>query len=456
MQRVVTFFTGQGMAARVLRSASWLMLGYGGSQALRLASNLILTRILFPEAFGLMALVTVVTVGLSLFSDVGIGPSIAQNRRGDDPDFLNTAWTIQVIRGFGLWFLTALLAWPAAVFYGAPELLAYLPIAGAGLAIAGFNPTRIETAHRHLLAGRVTVLDLGSQLAGLAVMVALALATQSVIALVLGGVIQAAAKLALCHYGLPGPANRLRWEKAAADELIRFGKWIFLSTAFWFLTSQGDRAILGKFVPLEVLGIYNIGYFLASFPMLLGHAVNQRLMIPVYRDKPARDAPGNLRRQRQLRSGLTAGILGLLLGMAWTGPWLVQFLYDDRYVQAGPMVVLIALALSPAVITMTYDQAALAAGDSRGFFVFSAARACAQTALFLCGVAWFGLAGGIAALGLAMLAAYPVLVRLARRHHVWDPLHDAGYALLTLSIGGAALHWHWAKVSAMAAALGAP
>ena len=279
------------MAARVLRSASWLMIGYGGSQALRLASNLILTRILFPEAFGLMALVTVVTVGLSLFSDVGIGPSIAQNKRGDDPAFLDTAWTIQVIRGFGLWALTALLAWPAAAFYGAPELLVYLPVAGAGLAIAGFNPTRIETAHRHLLSGRVTVLDLGGQVIGLAAMIALALATQSVIALVLGGVIQAAAKLALCHFGLPGTANRFRWEKAAAQELIHFGKWIFLSTAFWFLTSQGDRAILGKFVPLEVLGIYNIGYFLASFPMLLGHAVNQRLMIPVYRDKPAREAP---------------------------------------------------------------------------------------------------------------------------------------------------------------------
>ncbi|MFW8595351.1 oligosaccharide flippase family protein [Cribrihabitans neustonicus] len=456
MQRAARVFGGEGLMARVLRSASWLMIGYGGSQALRLASNLILTRILFPEAFGLMALVTVVTVGLSLFSDVGIGPSIAQNRRGDDPDFLNTAWTLQVIRGFCLWALTGLLAWPAAQFYGAPELMVYLPIAGAGLAIAGFNPTRIETAHRHLLAGRVTVLELAAQAIGLAAMVALALATRSVMALVLGGVIQAAVKLALCHYGLPGVRNRLRWEKAAARELVQFGKWIFLSTAFWFLTSQGDRAILGKFVALEVLGIYNIGYFLASFPMLLGHAVNQRLMIPVYRDRPAAEAPGNLRRQRQLRAGLTGGILALLLAMAWGGPWLVELLYDDRYREAGPMIVLIALALSPAVITMTYDQAALAAGDSRGFFVFSAARAVLQTGMFLAGVAWFGLAGGIVALGLAMLAAYPVLVRLARRHQVWDGVHDAGYTLLSIAAGGAALSWHWAEVAAMATALGAP
>lgn len=443
------------MVARVLRSASWLMIGYGGSQALRLASNLILTRILFPEAFGLMALVSVVTVGLSLFSDVGIGLSIAQSKRGDEPEFLDTAWTIQVIRGVCLWLMTGLLAWPVAQFYGAPELALYLPIAGAGLALAGFHPTRVETALRHLQAGRVTALDLAAQVIGLAAMILLALAMQSVLALVIGGVIQAAAKLALYFFGLPGHGNRFRWEKTAAKELIRFGKWIFLSTAFWFLTSQGDRAILGRFVPLEVLGLYNIGYFLASFPMQLGLAVNQRLMIPVYRDKPAAASAGNRRRQRQLRFGLTAAILSLLLTMAWVGPWLAGLLYDDRYAPAGPMIVLISLAMAPAVIAMTYDQAALAAGDSRGFFVFSAARACLQTGLFLAAVTTFGLGGGIAALALSMLAAYPVLILLARRHQVWDPLHDLAYFTLCLLLGGAALHWHWAEISAMLAALDA-
>lgn len=443
MKQISALFAGHGLMARVLRSASWLMIGYGGSQALRLAANLVLARLLFPEAFGLMALVTVVTVGLSLFSDVGIGPSIAQNPRGDEPDFLNTAWSIQVFRGFGLWGLTLLLAWPMAWFYQAPELLYYLPIAGIGLAIAGFNPTRIETAHRHLLVGRVTLLDLIAQAIGVGAMVALAWITGSVIALVLGSVLQAAAKLALMHFGLPGARNKFRWEPRAAKELIKFGKWIFLSTAFWFLTSQGDRAILGKFVSLELLGVYNIGFFLASFPMLLGHAVNQRLMIPVYRDKPVAADPANRRRQRQLRSGLTIAILSLLLCMAWIGPWLVGFLYDSRYAQAGVMIVMISLALVPAVITMTYDQAALAAGDSRSFFVFTASRAVIQTGLFLIATAWYGLPGGIVAMGLSMLAAYPVLIWLAVKHQAWDPLHDLLFAILSVLVGGAALYWHW-------------
>jgi O-antigen/teichoic acid export membrane protein len=450
MINLTAAFRGNRLLARVLRSASWLLIGYGGSQALRLAASLILTRILFPEAFGLMALVSVVTVGLAMFSDVGISPSIAQSKRGDDPDFLDTAWTIQVIRGFGLWLGASLLAWPVARFYGEPDLALYLPIAGISLVVAGFNPTRIETAHRHLLVGRLTVLDLTSQIIGITAMVMLALATGSVMALVAGGVIQAVAKLGLTHFFLPGPVNRFRWEKQAASELIRFGKWIFLSTAFWFVASQGDRAILGKFLSLEMLGLYNIGYFLASFPMLLGHAVNQRVLIPVYRDKPVFEAPENRAKQRKLRLGLTSGILALLLIMAFVGPALTELLYDPRYLPSGAMVTLISSALIPAVIGMTYDQAALAAGDSRSFFAYSAVRAVVQVVLLLVGVTLFGLIGAIGAMALAGVLVHPVLVWLARRHGVWDPLHDFGFALLGGGLAGLAIWINWEAIARLA------
>jgi len=448
-----TAFKGNRLMARVLRSASWLLIGYGGSQALRLAANLILTRILFPEAFGLMTLVTVIIVGLAMFSDVGISPSISQSKRGDDPDFLNTAWTIQVIRGFGLWLGACALAWPVAQFYGEADLALYLPIAGISLVVAGFNPTRIETANRHLLVGRLTVLDLASQIIGVVSMVALALITGSVLALVVGGVLQSIAKLALTHLFLPGLKNRFRWERQAAKELIRFGKWIFLSTAFWFVSSQGDRAILGKFLSLEVLGLYNIGFFLASFPMMLGHAVTGRVLIPVYRDMAPGTAPEHAEhraRLRKLRLALTGGILGLLLVMALVGPWLTLFLYDARYLTSGAMVTLIACALIPAVIGMTYDQAALAAGDSRSFFAFSAIRALVQVSLLLVGVTWFGLVGAIAAMGLAGLLVHPVLIWLARRHGVWDPAHDLGFGLLGAGLGAAALWLHWGDIARMA------
>jgi O-antigen/teichoic acid export membrane protein len=450
MPRLIAAFQGQSLLARVLRSSGWTILGYGASQGLRLAANLVLARLLFPEAFGLMALVGVVTVGLAMFSDIGVGPSIAQNKRGDDPDFLDTAWTIQVIRGFALWALTALLAGPVAQFYDEPLLALYLPIAGITLAIAGFNPTRIETAQRHLIVGRLTALDLAAQAIGIAAMIALAMILQSALALVLGGIVTAAAKLALTHAGLPGARNRLRWERAAGRELVGFGKWIFLSTAFWFLSLQGDKAILGRFLSLEALGQYNIGYFLASFPVLLGLNVVQRIMLPVYRDKPPGAAPENAANLSRLRFALSTGLLALLAVMAMAGPALVDLLYDARYAPAGAMIVLIACALIPQVIGMTYDQAALAAGDSRGFFVYSGARACLQMTGLLLGVTQFGLVGGIAGLGIGTIGAHFVLIRLARRHRAWDPRHDAVFVALgaALAAGAIALHWDLLRVLA--------
>lgn len=446
ISRITQALSGNQLMARVMRSTSWILLGYGASQGIRLASNLILTRLLFPEAFGLMALISVITVGLMLFSDVGIAPSIAQSKRGDDPAFLNTAWSIQVLRGLILFGVACGLAYPVAGFYDQPDLAFYLPIAALSLVVAGFNPTRIETAHRHLLMGRLTALDLASQVIGIAVMIVLALIWQSVAALVVGGVLQALAKLALTHFGLPGQRNRFQWERAAAGELISFGKWIFLSTIFWFFASQGDKAILGKFLTLENLGIYNIGYFLASFPLLLGLNVTGRVMIPVYREGAA---PARI---SKLRYGLSTGVIGLLAVMALAGPWLVDVLYDLRYIHAGAIIVVLCVALIPQVIGMTYDQAALAAGDSRRFFIYSASRSTLQVVLLLMGALQGGLIGALIGMGAAMMLSHAVLVWLARVHGVWDARHDTLWALVGLGVGVLAVWLHWDAIAAMAVA----
>lgn len=434
---------------RVMRGSALTAGSYAIAQGLRLVSNLILTRLLFPEAFGLMALVSVFLVGLAMFSDVGIGPAISQSKRGDDVGFLNTAWSIQVLRGGALWLATCAFAWPAAQIYEAPELLALLPAAGLTLLISGFNPTRIDTANRHLLLGRLTGLDLAAQVIGIVAMVVLAEAMQSVWALVLGAIIGSVAKLLLTHFYLPGPRNSFRWEAAAAKDLIHFGKWIFLSTACGFLLSQGDKAILGAYLPLDQLGIYNIGYFLASFPVLLGGAVSSRIMIPLYRDHHPADSPVNFAKLRRLRVVLTGGMLGLLALMAYVGVPLVGVLYDARYAQAGAIVVAIACLQMPLVIGMTYDQAALAAGDSRSYFWVIAAKATVQTSGFLIGAHFAGLGGALLAQGLALAAVHPLIIWLARRHRAWDGWHDAGFALLALALMAAALWGNRAVLGAL-------
>lgn len=435
-----------GLFARAMRGSAFTAGSYAFMQVVRLATNLVLTRLLFPEAFGVMALVSVVLVGLAMFSDVGIGPAISQHPRGDDAALLDTAYTINVVRGGVLWVLTCALAYPVAVFYNAPDLAWLLPAAGITLLISGFNPTRIDTANRHLLLGRVTALDLCAQIIGNLAIIALAFALQSVWALVLGAVVGSAAKLIIMTIWLPGPANRFRWDRDAGRDLVHFGKWIFLSTACGFLLSQGDKAIFGAYLSLEELGIYNIGYFLASFPVLLAGAVVGRIMIPLYRDHHPAATAANFAKMRRLRFGISGGTLLLLAVLALVGLPLVAVMYDVRYQAAGMIVVAIACVQMPGVIGMTYDQSALAAGDSRSYFALMALKATVQTVAFLVGVRLAGLEGALLAQGAALLALHPAIVLLARKHRAWDALHDMVFFALAFGLAALAV---WANAGVL-------
>ncbi|MDZ7711564.1 MAG: oligosaccharide flippase family protein [Roseovarius sp.] len=447
MRAVTAIFTGEGLKARALRSSALTVASFGATQALRLASNLVLAWLLFPEAFGIMAIVNVVIQGLMQFSDVGVSPAIMQSKRGDDPAFLDTAWTVQAVRGVALFLTACALAWPLAHLYAEPLLMQLLPVAGLSLLLTGFNPTALDTAKRHLHWGRLTVLDFAVQIAGIVAAVALAWWWQSVWALIVSGVLSAGLALVLYWVWLPGARNRPRIERTALSELITFGKWIFLSTVCGFLFNQADKLILGKYLSLEIFGVYNIGFFLASFPMLLGNLFTWRLLIPLYRELPPGESAANFAKLRRMRFAVSGALLMLTAGFALLGVWLVGVLYDDRYALAGAVVVVMALMQTPQIVAMTYDQASIAAGDSRRFFVLTLAKASAMIGALLAGLYWGGLLGGLLGYGAAMVLAYPVVVWLARRMRAWDPLHDAAMTALGLALAALVL---WLNADALA------
>lgn len=447
--QVIERIGGSSLLARIARGSALTTLGFIASNAIRLAANLVLARLLFPEAFGLIALVTVLLVGLTMFSDIGITPGIQRSKRGDEPDFLNTAWTLQIIRSVILFAVACALAWPMAQFYDEPSLLQLVPAAAISLLILAAQPTRMETAQRHMLLGRLTLLELISQILSVLVMVVLAWAWGSVWALVVGNLVAAALRVVLGWTLLPGIVNRLRLERSAIRELITFGKWIFLSTVAGFAMLHGDKLVLGRVLDSAGLGIYNIGYFLAGFPLLLGQALIGRMMIPIYRENPPAESAANYNRLRRLRFGLSLLLLFFAAPLALGGFWLVGLLYDARYAASAAVLVVISVALLPQLLVLSYDQAALAAGDSQSFFVLTAVRASLLMTLLLLLAPAHGVAGAALAIGLSSLLSYPLVVRLARKHGAWDGLHDLVLGSAALALGALALWLHGPALGAL-------
>jgi O-antigen/teichoic acid export membrane protein len=340
----------------------WTLLGYGSAQALRLGSNLILTRLLFPDLFGLMALVQTFITGLQLFSDIGIRPSIIQNSRGDDPEFLNTAWTVQVLRGGALWICCLLVAWPIANFYEKPQLLWLIPVLGFTTIFDGFTSTAIATLNRHLEVAKLTRFELAIQLISTVVMLVWAYYSRSIWALVGNSLVSSSLKMIWSHHLGQPYQNRFAWDKSALKDLRSFGQWIFLSTAMTFLAGQTDRLILGRLFPLDLLGIYTIAFILSDLPHAVIQAVSGNVIFPAIAQQSHLPRTELRRKLLIKRRPLVLGTALGLTGLICFGDLLIQLLYDQRYIQAAWMLPILALGNWPRMLPMSTAPALIAVG----------------------------------------------------------------------------------------------
>ena len=455
IKRLFGIFNGEGYQARALRGSVLTAMNLAGHNFLRLASNLVLTRLLFPEAFGLMALVQVVLAGTAMFSDFGIRGAIVQNPRGDDPVFLNTAWTLQIMRGFVLGAAVVLMAAPLAAFYEAPQLADLLYFAAIVPVLQGFISTRIATQNRHIALGRLTVLTLSTQAFGIVVMIVLAWVLNSVWALMIGSAAAVAAQVLLSHIVIPGNhSNRLAFEKAAAGALFSFGKFVFIATLAAFFIRHGDRAVLGKYITLEQLAIYNIGFFLASVPLKFALNLSNMVIFPLYSRRPPAESESNRSRINRARFLLTGGLLLCTALLAIVGDFAVRLMYDPRYEGGGPILVLIAVIALPQLVTLSYERLPLSAGKSGRYAFFMITRALVLLGVTILGVATYGLIGAIVAPFIAWLLIYPLLVWSILPFKGWDPLHDALFALVVAAMMAGLLWYHWETIQPLIPAIG--
>ena len=348
-----------------IKGAAWTIVSYGSSQIIRFASNLILTRLLLPELFGLVGLAYVFIVGINLFSDIGLGPSIIQNKRGEDPEFLNTAWTLQVIRSFFVWICLILITKPVASFYGDDRLLWLIPIIGINSLIGGFNSTATSSLNRQMAVKRVVIFELGLQIVSTTVMIVWAWFDRSIWAIIAGGFTNTLVELVWSHFLIPGKSNRFAWDKEAAKEIFSYGKWIFLSTALFFLCSQADRLILGKIFTLTMLGIYGIAFSLGDMPRQIIIAISGRVIFPsisLMGELPREELRAKILKNRKLI--LIPLAVGLAIFVSF-GDQLILTLYTKEYTAASWMMPILALGIWHTTIHNIMGSCLLAIGKSQ-------------------------------------------------------------------------------------------
>lgn len=360
---------------RVIHGSVYTIIGYATNNVLRMVSSVVLAGMLLKSDYGVMALVGAVLSGLQMFSDLGIGPAIVQSKREVDRTYLNTAWTIQIVRSVGLFLAATALAWPMARFYGEPGLVGLLPFAALSVLVSGFNSTSWFTADRRLAVFKLVLIDLVAQVAAIVTMVVWARISPSPYALGAGAIVGNSVKMLASHWALEGWIDRIGWDRTSYRELMHFGRWIFFSTAVTFLWYQADRLAVGKLFTVSTLGVYWIALQLARMPIDVITKLTGVVLFPML-SIAHRDDTETLRSQFYLaRQIMLPPALCVAGAIALFSPPFFLLAYKEAFHDAAWITPAMSLAIWFEILQVATDRVLLSRGDTRGLFVSNLLRA---------------------------------------------------------------------------------
>jgi O-antigen/teichoic acid export membrane protein len=430
---------GKTLEAKAVQATFWTVVDYGSATGLRIVNSLILTRLLRPELFGLMTLVTTLIVGIGLFSDIGLAPSVIQSPYGDDRDFLNTVWTLQIIRSAAISVVAIIMAWPMALFYHDSRIVGIVIVLSLSILVSGFYSSNLLSLSRHLGVRRLFIFDFSAQFVTMAAAITWALLVgRTIWALVAGNCASVVFRIAASYFKplVPGIRNRFCWDRKSVQSLFHFGKWILLGTAASFFASQSDRLILGKLVSLTLLGVYGIAYSISDIPRAVINAFSQKVGYPFVAKMTHLPIPEFRKMFLQYRSRvLVLGALLLTL-MVHLGGFLVSKMYDSRYHAASWMVPVLALGLWHTLMYATTQPVLYCYGKSNYQAIGNVFYCSASISSIPLAFHFWGMIGAVVAVAASDFPMYLTILIGASRQRISTWRQDLVMTVIFLSFLG--------------------
>jgi O-antigen/teichoic acid export membrane protein len=423
----------RALESRALKGTYYVVAFYGMAQILRFTSSIVLTRFFAPEIFGLMTLMSTIIIGLTLFSHIGLEDSVIQNPRGDEEIFINTVWTIQVLRGIGLWLLMLILSWPIARFYDR-RLLWLFPVIGFGCVLSGFCSPKLLTLSRHLGVGRLSLLELICQFVFFAVALIWALFNRTIWALAAGKIVSEVVRTLLSYRMVAeGVRPRFVLERESVRSILSFGRWILIGTALTFLANQSDRLILPKLLPkltaFGVLGVYGVAFSLSDLPRQIIAMFSSKVGFPFIAKFAHQPRPEFRKVLIKYRTMVLAVGAVLLTCTICVGDVFILHVYKPAFHDAAWMIAIFGIGLWHTLLYSTITPAIMSLQKSHYNALANLAYCITLFVILPLGYFKFGLVGAVAGVAISDFPMYLVNVYASQRQGL-GMLRQDGYMTL--------------------------
>lgn len=317
----------------VLSSMIWRFSERCGAQAVRFVVELVLARILMPEDYGTVALITVFITVLQVFVDSGLGNALIQKKNADDLDFSTVFYTNVMFCTilYGIVFVGA--PWISG-FYGRPEMIPYIRVLGLTVLISGVKNVQQAYVSRNMLFKRFFFATLGGTIVAAVVGIAMAYGGYSVWALVAQQVVNLTIDTAILWL-------TVRWRPRLAFSLERlkglfsFGWKLLVSALLETIYNNFRQLVVGKMYSSSDLAFYNQG---EKFPKFIISNVNTSIdsvLLPAM--SSVQDEREHVR--QMTRRSITTSVYvmaPLMMGLAFTAEPLVRLVLTEKWLPCVP------------------------------------------------------------------------------------------------------------------------
>ncbi|GGP00633.1 lipopolysaccharide biosynthesis protein [Stakelama pacifica] len=376
-------------------------------QLITWASTFLVIRILNPADYGLYAMTQVVLVLLNMLNGYGLASGLIQ-RESVDRHAMRQIFGMLILVNLALAILQVALAPLAAAYFRQPMVAHMLRVEALIYITTPFIAFPFALLARDMEFRRQAQVNFASAISGACAALAGAMAGLGVWTLVLAPI----TLFSVRAIGMMWAARawmRPSFDFRGAGSLARYGGLMAAGQIFWFVQSQADVFIAGRHFDPHLLGIYTTSLFLTQiFVSKFVPPVNEVAFSAYARIQQDKSAVGYAF-VKSVRVIMVAA-MPFYLGLAVTAEPLVAVMLGAKWIEAGPIVRLLALAMPFMTLQVLFAPASDAMGRPGISARNSATGAILLSIGFLAGVRW-----GVTGLAASWLATYPLYLFISAR-----------------------------------------
>lgn len=321
------------MNKNVFSNFIWRFLERCGAQGVTFIVSIVLARLLDPEVYGTVALVTVLITILQVFVDSGFGTALIQKKDADDLDF-STVFFFNLAMCLFLYAVVFFTAPWIAAFYEIPELVPVIRVMSLTLIISGVKNIQQAYISRNMLFKKFFFATLGATVFSAAVGIVIAVKGLGVWALV-GQSLSNTVISTITLWATVKWRPKLMFSFQRLKGLFSFGWKLLLSALLETVYNDLRQMIIGKMYTSSDLAFYNKGKQLPNLAITNVNISIDSVLLPTM--AAAQDDRNKVKAMTRRSIKISSYIImPIMMGLAVCAEPLVGLLYTDKWLPCVP------------------------------------------------------------------------------------------------------------------------